>query len=50
MTQPIVYSSQDVCEMLEKAAALGLPLEKGSELEEMTIEELQSLVDQVGRA
>jgi hypothetical protein len=40
------YTWEEICELLEKASALGFSLEKGSELEKLTVDQLDSLVNQ----
>ena len=42
-----LFSDEEICELLEKAAALGLSLERGSDLEQLTIGELERLVNVV---
>lgn len=39
-----LYSDDELVAMLEKAEAMGLNLEKGSDLEKLTIGELERLV------
>jgi hypothetical protein len=39
-----LYSDEEVCELLHKAMAMGLNLEKGSDLEYLDIGELERLV------
>ena len=39
-----LYSCEEVADLLDKAEALGFSLEKGSELENMTVAELERLV------
>lgn len=39
------YSSHEIAMMLERAQAMGLPLDKGSYLEKMTIAQLVALVE-----
>ena len=40
-----IYTDEDICELLEKAVAMGFVLERGSELEALTIGELERLVE-----
>jgi hypothetical protein len=40
-----LYSHSDICDLLEKAEALGFSLEKGSELEKLTVREVDVLVN-----
>lgn len=40
-----LYLSDDICELLEKAEKLGYSLERGSELERMTIAQLEEIVN-----
>lgn len=40
-----IYSLEEVADLLQKAKDLGLNLEAGSDLEELTIAELASLVN-----
>jgi len=42
-----LYSDEEICELLEKAQAMWLSLEKGSELEQITLGDLERLVTQV---
>jgi len=44
------YSVEQICALLERAAHMGFSLEAGSELEELTIAELDALVTPVGEA
>jgi len=39
------YSNEEIFELLEKAERRGLNLEKGSDLEKLTLEELEKLVN-----
>jgi hypothetical protein len=39
------YTLKQICALLDKAAAMGLPLYKGSYVEQMTIRELEELVN-----
>jgi hypothetical protein len=39
-----LYTHSDVCELLEKAEAMGFSLEKGSELENLTVGDLERIV------
>jgi len=39
------FSEEEVCDLLEQAAALGFSLEKGSELEQLTLCEIGRLVN-----
>jgi hypothetical protein len=39
------YTHSEICDLLEKAAELGYSLEKGSELEKLTVRELDRLVN-----
>jgi hypothetical protein len=39
------FSEEEICELLEKAAALGFSLERGSELEKISLAELERLVN-----
>ena len=40
-----IISDEELCELLEKAAALGFSLERGSELEKLSFDELERLVN-----
>lgn len=40
-----LYSRDQVCDLLEKAEALGIPLDKGTILEDLTIAQLDELVN-----
>lgn len=42
-----LYSHSEVCALLERAAELGFSLDKGSELEKLTVRELDVLVHRV---
>jgi len=42
-----LFSDEEICELLEKAAAMGFSLEKGSDLEQLSIRELERLVSVV---
>lgn len=42
-----LYSHSEVCDLLEKAEALGFSLERGTELEKLTVRELDILVHRV---
>ena len=44
------YSVEQLCALLEKAAAMGFNLGPGCELEKITISELAALVSPVGEA
>lgn len=44
------YSHEQVCDLLEKAEKLGVSLEKGCFLEQMTLSELEELVNRFGYA
>jgi hypothetical protein len=39
------FSDEEICELIEKAAALGFSLERGSELDRLSIAELERLVN-----
>jgi hypothetical protein len=39
------YTHSEVCDLLEKAGNMGFSLEKGSELEKLTVRELDVLVN-----
>ena len=39
------YSDDEICELLEKAELLGFSLEKGSELENLSLDQLAKLVE-----
>jgi len=39
-----LYTHSDVCDLLERAEELGFSLEKGSELENLTVGQLEQLV------
>jgi hypothetical protein len=45
MSMELYMSQERICELLAKAEALGLSLEKGSELENLTLGELEILVE-----
>ena len=40
-----LYTHGEVCDLLEKAENMGFSLEKGSELENLTVEQLDRLVN-----
>jgi hypothetical protein len=40
-----LYSHSDICDLLEKAETLGFSLEAGTELEKLTVRELDILVN-----
>jgi len=40
-----IYTNSELCDLLEKAAALGFSLGPGSELERLTVRELDNLVN-----
>ena len=42
-----LYSDDEIAELLEQAQSLGFSLEQGSELEHLTVGELDRLVHQV---
>jgi hypothetical protein len=42
-----LYDHSDVCDLLEKAEALGFSLERGTELEKLTVRELDILVNRI---
>lgn len=42
-----LYTHSEICDLLEKAEALGFSLEKGTELERLTVRELDILVNRV---
>jgi hypothetical protein len=42
-----IYTDEEIVELLEKAARMGMPLSQGCELERYSIEELERLVTQV---
>ena len=44
------YSDEELLVILEKADRLGLPLQKGSPIEQLTISELELLVSRIGEA
>ena len=39
-----IFSDEEICDLLERAAALGFSLDKGSELEQLSICELEKLI------
>lgn len=44
------YTADQVLALLNKAEALGLPMQKGSPLEEMTVHELEQMLSAFGSA
>jgi hypothetical protein len=46
-TRERIWSDEEIVELLEKAAAMGLPLDQGCELERYSISELDRMVNQV---
>lgn len=42
-----LYTHSEVCDLLEKAENLGFSLDRGSELEQLTVRQLDKLVNQV---
>jgi hypothetical protein len=41
-----IWSDEEIVELLEKAAAMGLPLDQGCELERYSVSELDRMVNQ----
>lgn len=41
----MTYSKNDIADLLERALEIGLPLNNGSAIEEITVEELEGLVN-----
>jgi len=39
------FSDEEICELLEKAAALGFSLERGSELEQLSLAEIERVIN-----
>jgi len=42
-----IYTDAEIVELLEKAARMGLPLDKGSDLEQLAVGELDRLVSTI---
>jgi hypothetical protein len=42
-----IFSDEEICDLLERAQALGFSLDKGSELEQLTLAEVERLVNAV---
>jgi len=45
MDRDKIYTSEEICDLLEKAEALGFSLEEDSELECLTLAQLDTLVN-----